>query len=163
MQVNKKADENNFEWLSQIQLHSSLHEGEEKLKSQNESCKITLLYAVSDTLMHKNLSPDLSSNFVPVSIHVLCWPGTGALSGTIVGTMTAPAVIFATEKPERNHQNRKLNPKCEQASSMRFQHTSTDLFFRTLKSQNSTIHIWKSVHWELMIVTIKKQKKIKSK
>ena len=38
--------------------------------------------------------PVLISIFVLVSIAVLCCPGIGALNGIIVGTATAPAVMF---------------------------------------------------------------------
>jgi len=37
--------------------------------------------------------PECSSILVHVSTAVLCWPTTGGLSGTIVGTAMAPAAI----------------------------------------------------------------------
>ena len=37
--------------------------------------------------------PELSSTGVFASMNDLCWPGSGALSGTIVGTVIAPAVM----------------------------------------------------------------------
>jgi len=41
--------------------------------------------------------PDRSSIFVFVSTELLCWPSTGARSGTMVGTAMDPAVISLLE------------------------------------------------------------------
>jgi len=56
------------------------------------------LWENSTCNLPKEQLPECSSIFVRVSTAVLCWPECGALSGTIVGTETAPAAIFSLQQ-----------------------------------------------------------------
>ncbi len=77
--------------------------------------------------------PDRSSILVFVSIADLCWPGTGALRGMMVGTATAPAVmVFRFLKLEA------LTPHTSQKSNL-WTYLQT---CKTKKCLYSVVYIW---------------------